>query len=496
MRDILAAVVRQAATNPDRVALSDAETCTTYGDLALRVGGLARQLGNAPPVIGISGASSIGWAVADLAVAASGRIAVPLPTFFSPDQLRHVVADAKVGLILAEPAALDQLRPLGVPVAAMTAPRAPIDIAGNGAKITYTSGSTGRPKGVRLGERQISATCTGLLAAVGATSADRHLSVLPYALLLENICGLYLPLLVGGRSHIAGAVVAAASPLETIRQLALAVQETQPSTLVLVPDLLRGWVAALGARLVPAPQGLRFVAVGGAPVPAAVADLAWQFGIPVHEGYGLSECCSVVAVNRPGERRADTVGRALQGTGVSIDEGEIVVSSASVMDGYLGQDAVDGIWRTGDLGSLDADGYLRVHGRKDSVIVLSNGRNVSPEWVETALAADSRVGRSIVIGHGRPYPIAIICPSLLGQGWFDRASRAEQLAWLAGLCRALPAYARPRGILLTGDATLAGNDLLTANRRPRRDRIVAHFATTLAQLYAEFEPAEPDHGIL
>ena len=121
--------------------------------------------------------------------------------------------------------------------------------------------------------------------------------------------------------------------------------------------------------------------------------------------------------------------------------------------------------------------------------MLSNGRNVSPEWIETALTADARIGRAIVVGHGRPYPIAIVCPSLLGRGWFDRSAPASRNALLADLCEALPAYARPRAMLMTDAEALVRDDLLTANQRPRRGRILAQLGREPAWKQALFARA-------
>ena len=240
----------------------------------------------------------------------------------------------------------------------------------------------------------------------------------------------------------------------------------------------------------------RSVAVGGAPVAPGLAARAWEHGIPVHEGYGLSECCSVVAVNQPGRRKSGTVGEPLSGTDVTIEDGEIVVRSASVMRSYLGQAPAEGVWRTGDLGAFDADGYLRVLGRKDSLLVLSNGRNVSPEWVEAALLADPRIGRCVVLGHGRPCLMAIVTPSVLGADWFGAAAGPAQAALLADLCAALPAYARPRRMLVTSDDVLRDSGLLTGNGRPLRRDIAGHFADAIDRLYAIPDRAETNNGLV
>ena len=162
--------------------------------------------------------------------------------------------------------------------------------------------------------------------------------MLPLPLLLETICSIFIPAMLGAYVHF-DTVLAEKIGRGDAKGISGAFDLKQPTTSVVVPQLLKQWVGELQAAGNRAPSSLRFVAVGGAPVPQQVAEKAWKLGIPVHEGYGLSECCSVVAVNRPGERCSDTVGRPLSGLDVSIDDGEIVVDGPSITDGYLGQGA-------------------------------------------------------------------------------------------------------------------------------------------------------------
>jgi long-subunit acyl-CoA synthetase (AMP-forming) len=236
------------------------------------------------------------------------------------------------------------------------------------------------------------------------------------------------------------------------------------------PALRRHWVAELRAGNQIAPSSLRFVAVGGAPVPNQVANAAWSLGIPVHEGYGLSECCSVIAVNRPKQRRPGTVGHPLDGLSVSVDNGEIVVDGPSITDGYLGQGPATGPWRTGDLGTIDRDGFLTVHGRKDSLLVTSFGRNVSPEWIETMLLADPRIALCTVAGHGEPHLTALLIPSPQGAAWFAKATRAEILQLLSDRCSDAPDYAVPRDCVVVSFQEALNHQLLS-NARPVRKTI-------------------------
>ncbi|MGE5506692.1 MAG: AMP-binding protein [Actinomycetota bacterium] len=449
MRKVLAAV---RAADPARLAVSDADGVLTYGALADAVAACAGRLADAPATIGLMMPRSRAHVVADLALASLGRTIVPLPDFFSPDQLAHVAADAGIGAVVTVPELAARVESLGVPVLDGRGGDAWLVADEPSRRIVYTSGTTGRPKGVVLDEAAMSASLAGLGRAAGASAADVHLSLLPFSLLLEQLAGVLLPLLAGARVHVA------TSPLEA--------EAVGATTSVVVPGLLATWVRALTAMGRRAPSSLRFVAVGGAPVGEALAAAALDVGLPVHEGYGLSECCSVVAVNRPGQRRAGTVGRPLDGVDVAIEDGEIVVRGPTVMAGYLGHDAAGGIWRTGDLGRFDPDGNLVVLGRKDDVVVTPEGRNVHPEWIEPMLLADPAV-RACAVVAGDGGVKAVVVPT-------DPAAPADPGHWLPILVRlsaAAPAYARPTEVAVVSADFARAQAFFTPDARPRRRRI-------------------------
>lgn len=218
-----------------------------------------------------------------------------------------------------------------------------------------------------------------------------------------------------------------------------AMEEVRPTTSLLVPGVLGRWVAALDAAGRRAPGSLRFVAVGGAASPPALIRRAEAAGIPVHEGYGLSECCAVVAMNRPGEAAPGTVGPVLDGLDVRIVDGEITVAGPTVMQGYLNGPAAPGRWHTGDLGEV-RDGRLIVNGRKDALLVTPAGRNISPEWVEARVNADPRVLSSALGLRGRDGALVLIV-----------VQAAPLPVQTISACLAdLPEYARPSGVILTG----------------------------------------------
>jgi long-subunit acyl-CoA synthetase (AMP-forming) len=476
MREAYRALCRFSSQNGDKILFSDEYGGVSREDFLLRVSALAQELAPSENAIGILAANGVHWAVAQVAGAIAGKTIVPLPAFFSAEQLGHIVRDANIRLILCS----EELRYLVAPSGVTARPieargrTPPVPMAEGFGQIIYTSGSTGHPKGVRHGGRQIGWSTAALAAASNASESDSYLSVLPLPLLLETICAILVPLLVGGKTHFVEQNAKAFGSAQS-QSIAAMFEDEKPTSSVLVPQLLGAWVEELAASGLRAPPTLRFIAVGGAPTPAAVVEQAWALGIPVYEGYGLSECCSVVALNRSGARKAGTVGLPLPGLRVSIEEKEIVVEGPSVMDGYLGGADCDQRWRTGDLGIIDADGYLTVHGRKDNLLVNSFGRNISPEWIETCLLGDGRIAFCAVFGHGEPYLTALLVPSAIGAGWFMQADHADVLDFIAARCGGAPSYAVPKDFFVLSFPEVIRLDLLTSNGRFRRQQVADHF---------------------
>ncbi len=469
MAEILHALQGGSSDRQDTPAMSDDHSILTGGDLTAKVAGLAEEMLHLPRVIGLLGANGTDWAVALLAAWNAGRTVVPMPTFFSRPQLEHVLRDAGVNHVLATSDAVGLAAVLNVDTTLVSNRRSdrccePIQGAG---VIIYTSGSTGRPKGVRLELGQLEHSATMLAAATSAAKSDLYLSVLPLPLLLETICAICVPILVGARTSF-DPMLSAAVARGQAQGIAAAFERHRPTTSVLVPELLAAWVGELKAQGVRAPETLRFVATGGAPLGTELAESAWSLGIPAYEGYGLSECCSVVAVNKPGKRKKGTVGQPLPGLDVKIIDGEIIVDGPTVMAGYVNGGPAQKPWHTGDLGEIDRDGYLTVYGRKDNLIVTSFGRNISPEWIEAMLLGDQRLAACAVLGHGAPHLRAIIIPAADGAKWFRQAPKAHVLLAMAAACHEAPAYAVPRDFVVVDPAEAARRNLLTPNGRFRR----------------------------
>lgn len=474
MRALFETMHRHAADARGAPAVADPARALGRRAWIAEIAGLAAELRTAPATtLGILARNGVGWATAQLAAAAAGRLVVPLPAFFSDRQLGDVVRDAGVGMVLCDDAYLARAAGTGVPtrpLAPCVASAAPLRAADGFAQVVYTSGSTGAPKGVLHDAGRIAWSAAALARATGAAEGDRYLSVVPLPMLLETICAVFVPALAGAETRFAPDL-AERIGAGAADGIADAFRAARPSVSVLVPQVLAVLAAELAATGRRAPDTLRFVAVGGAAVPPELAERAWLLGIPVHEGYGLTECCSVVAVNRPGARRAGTAGRPLDGLSVTLDRGEIVVDGPPVMQGYLGRPSHSGPWRTGDLGALDADGFLTVLGRKDNLIVTGYGRNVSPEWIERLLLGDPRIALCAVAGRGAPGLTALLVPSRAGARWFASAPAGEVRALIAGLTAPGPAFARPAAHLVVSLDTARASGLLSPNGRWRRDAV-------------------------
>ena len=322
-----------------------------------------------------------------------------------------------------------------------------------------------------------------------ACGVERHLCVLPLATLLENVGGVYAALLAGARIDLAPQAalgMTGASGFDVARFIRT-LHEHQPHSLILLPQLLLALVTA-AEQGIELPASLRFVAVGGGRVSPALLRRAEALGIPAFEGYGLSECASVVCVNTPGARRIGTVGRPLAHAAVRLAaDGEVEVRGARML-GYLGEPAPASDWLpTGDLGHFD-DGFLVLHGRKKHQFVTAFGRNVNPEWVEAELTQQAPIAQAWVHGEALAANVAVIVPRRAD------CPAADVDAAIATANAALPDYARVQRWLRADAPFTPANGLLTANGRLRRaaraERYLARLAAC-ADLDVLADPADP-----
>ena len=472
-------------------ALDDGRHSISHGDLAALVEEEGDWLAVHGERFGLLADNGLGWALADLALHARRLPCVPLPGFFTAGQLQHALDDAGIDCVVTDDprrarevlAGWSTVGASGRSGLAMfrrqlnATQRTPLPVGT--AKVTYTSGSTGHPKGVCLGAEQMEVVARSLQQATASLDIQRHLCLLPLATLLENIAGIHAPLLAGATCLLPPASVTGMSYAgPDVPRLLGCIASSQPDSIVLVPELLRVLVTAVerGWR---APSSLRFVAVGGAPVSVNLLERADAAGLPVYEGYGLSECASVVCLNTPQAQRRGSVGRPLPHARVRLaDDGQIMVSGVTML-GYLGQAPrrAGEEWATGDLGEIDADGYVYVRGRLRNIYITSLGRNVAPEWVEREIVQQPGIRHVMVHGEARPYAVALVA------AMDDAVSDADIERGIAAANGRLPDYARVRRWARSPEPFSFQNGLLTSNGRLRRAAILERHGALLAPLY-------------
>lgn len=444
--------------------------------------------------VAVMGDNTPAWALIDLALLATGCCSLPLPDFFSEAQLSHALTASGCALIvcrsserldsiLGREARRETLHIAGETWVALHIARAgAVALPEGTAKITFTSGSTGQPKGVCLSAQAMMDVAASLAEASSCSPGSRHLCTLPLATLLENIAGLYAPLLSGARvllKSCAAAGLTGSSGFDADRCMR-SIADSGATRLIVVPAMLQALLASTADRD-RCLRRLEFVAVGGASVPAACVDAARAAGWPVYVGYGLSECCSVLCLNTPQHNRAGSVGRPLAHVSLRITDAGEIEAAGSPFLGYLGDTDFAGDWvATGDLGHRDADGYVFVHGRRKHLFVTGYGRNVSPEWVESTLQEEPAISQAVVFGENRPWNIAVLMP----------AAGADAAALHAAVAKAnatLPDYARIGDWIAAPEAMTVANGLMTATGKPLRPAIAARFGDAIEARYARHD---------
>lgn len=417
------------------------------------------------------------------------------------------------------------------------------------ATIIYTSGTTGPPKGVMLSHAAILANAEAILKVIPCFPADILLSILPLSHAFERTVGYYTPMMAGCSVAYCRSIEHLAEDLQTIRPTILIavprvyekiaarvnqrVQEksrvarnlfdlakasgwrhfegTQgrgPRSFVqerLLHPLLRRLVAQtildrFGGRI-------RFAVSGGAPLRESVSRLFLGLGLPLIQGYGLTEAGPVVSTNVPERNIPASVGPPLPGVQCRVGtDGELLVRGPNLMLGYWNQpdttgEAIDqeGWLHTGDVVAM-RDGAIHVRGRLKEIIVMSTGEKVAPADLEMAITADPLVDQAVVVGEGRPFLAALLV--LQPRSWEQLAAgcgldprspdalRAEAARTLvldkaAGLLHAFPAHAQIHAVDLLLDEWSISNGLLTPTLKVKRALIEERYAAAIDALYAD-----------
>jgi long-chain acyl-CoA synthetase len=395
-------------------------------------------------------------------------------------------------LIAMEP--LSEATPLPIPVLSWTEAlalgeqmaAAPVDPAATLARddlacFIYTSGTGGNPKGVMLTHGNIISNVAGAHAALetlGLGEDEVFLSFLPLSHAYEHTGGQFLPMAVGAQIYYADGLEALASNLlevrptivgcvprlyEVMRQRILRTTARQrgikarlfaralelgskayerPEAMSLAERIFNRLLDRLVRDVVRARFGGRIKALisGGAPLNYDVGLFFTALGVPVFQGYGLTECSPVISVNSPGQVKLHTVGQPIPTMEVRIaEDGEILARGPSVMRGYWRDETAtrqvlrDGWLHTGDVGVIDADGFLQITDRKKDIIVNSGGDNVAPQRVEGVITLQPEIAQAIVYGDGRPHLVALVVPDAEFAKTFARQHKLKpDLGELAG----------------------------------------------------------------
>ena len=377
----------------------------------------------------------------------------------------------------------------------------------------YTSGTGGNPKGVMLTHGNILTNVAGALAVLETldlSAEEVFLSFLPLSHAYEHTAGQFLPMAVGAQIYYADGLEALASNFvevrptvvacvprlyEVMRQRILRMTARQsglkaklfaktielgskayerPEAMSLAQRALNRLLDKLVRDAVRARFGGRIKALvyGGAALHYDVALFFAALGVPLFQGYGLTECAPVISVNGPGATKLHTVGRPIPGMEVRIaEDGEILARGPSVMRGYWRDDVGtsqvlrDGWLHTGDIGVIDRDGFLQITDRKKDIIVVSGGDNVAPQRVEGVLALQPEIDQAIVYGDGQPHLVALIVPDAeFAKAYARRHGLQPELAQLVqhkDFERAL------------GEAVTRANESLSVIERVRHFRLMA-----------------------
>ncbi len=471
MTSLMEAIRAQAEAMPERIAIDPVSSLPiTYGALPGKIAELLvrfREL-HAAAAVALELDHGSEAALLELALLEAGIPILSLPSFFSESQRRHAIAAS--GAIPL---------PTGRDAAGLCSPSGPAAFPAGTARITFTSGSTGNPKGVCLSADHMLAVAGEVVRAVGRDHAGRHMALLPPGILLETVAGFFATLLAGG-TYVCPpqALAGMADPFRPdFALLARRIAEWRITSLIVVPELLAGLVAALDASGERLPL-LTLVAVGGARTPPPLIAHARSLGLPVRQGYGLTECASVVALEDAGDGEPGPVGRPLGHMRAAIAEDGEVLLDGPLCLGVIGGESPQAPFATGDIGCFDAEGRLSIEGRKSNLIVTGHGRNISPEWLEEALLARPEIAQAFVYGDGLPFPEALLVPAAPG---------SDLAAAVASVNAGLPTYAPIAAWREVAHFT-PQNGRLTGNGRLKRPAIAAAYLPQPA-FFTELEDA-------
>jgi len=385
------------------------------------------------------------------------------------------------------------------------------------ATICYTSGTSGKPKGVMLTHGNILANVSACDRLRLARGDDLFLSLLPLSHMFERTGGYYLPLFLGAKVAYA----------RSISQLVEDLASERPTIMFAVPRVFEKFAARVGEALAKSPAKkrlfdlvvaagaraargeaglmdrlvlallrnrvagpvlgrlggrMRLAILGGAPLDPSIAWLFVGLGLPVLQGYGMTEASPVISVNRPEGNVPESVGPPLDNVEAkTAGNGELLVKGPSVMKGYWNNPeasakSLEGGWlHTGDLAEI-TDGRIFIRGRLKDVLVLSNGEKLPPQDVELAILGDPTFEQVILVGEGRPFlTLVTVTREADEKSLIQRAN--ERL-------KEFPRYIRVRRVVATPEPWTVDNGLLTPTLKVRREKVQKQFGPEIERAYA------------
>jgi long-chain acyl-CoA synthetase len=414
------------------------------------------------------------------------------------------------------------------------------------ASIVYTSGTTGRPKGVMLSHHNMLSVAHGGLTMLDVYEEDSFLSFLPLSHTLERTAGYYLPIMAGSKVSYARSVAQLAEDLKAI----------QPTLLIAVPRIFErvyarltermrkqgglslwlfrraiacgwkrfqyqqrraGWppcslvwpvLDRLVAQKVRAAMGgrLRGAVSGGAALNEEVAKLFIAVGLPIVQGYGLTETSPVISVNPLEDNIPASVGKPIRKVEVKVGpDDELLVKGPGVMLGYWNNHKAtaqvidpDGWLHTGDQGRIDASGHIYITGRIKDILVLSNGEKIPPGDMEMAIMLDPLFEQVMVLGEGRPYLSALIVldadhwpgfaqdlglDPMARESLDDERARRAVLKRVQAALKDFPGYAKIRRVCLMLEPWTVDNGLLTPTLKIKRPKVLECYQDEVEALY-------------
>lgn len=442
-----------------------------------------RKYPHAP--VGVIADNSPDWIALDLATQRLGIPLIPIPHFFSNAQKKHLIHSAHIFTLMSDQENIfklygfdennGQCHSLFINHLENYELK---DLNKDIQKITFTSGTTSKPKGVCLSSGQQWSVAKSLEHALANLKIKKHLCLLPLSVLLENVAGVYTSFL----SHTEVFVfllkdIGFRDPFNfDAAQCLSKIDAYKIESIILLPQMLHSILNIIGPND-PRIQSLKFVALGGAKTPRLLIQKAKDLGLPIYEGYGLSECSSVVSLNLPNANKVGSVGKPLSNRKIRITEDHEIEIHMSNKVNYLGEGSDADLWfKTGDIGHIDEEGFLFIDGRKKNLIITSYGRNISPEWPESLLMEQGLYKQAMVVGDAQPYLSALILPlSNINHECIESSIRSVN--------KDLPGYASILNYIVLDQPFSFANGQLTENGRIKRDVIESYYQKEINTLY-------------